>query len=86
MPLSEILLPVEMTLNCPSCTHALVKKGSWFQVAHHFRCESCRGAIWLSYPDKEALFERHAHLAPGGHRHQVGQVLEAGTLCAQDQR
>jgi hypothetical protein len=63
MPLSAELLPVDLTFECPYCNNALVKRGSWFQTAHCFACASCRREIHLSYADKVALFERHAHMA-----------------------
>ena len=52
-----------MTFECPLCGHALVKAGSWFQVVSKFKCEGCHGEILLTYPDKLALFEKHAYLA-----------------------
>jgi transposase-like protein len=63
MPLSASLLTVEMTFECPHCGHALVKRGSWFQVATRFKCKGCEGEIRLNYPDRLKIFARHAHLA-----------------------
>jgi transposase-like protein len=62
MPLSAILLNVEMAFECPLCGHALVKRGSWFQTIGRFQCRGCQDPVRLSYKDKLALFERHAHL------------------------
>ena len=35
----------------------------WFQTVGRFICEGCQAEIRLTYHDKLALFEKHAHLA-----------------------
>jgi hypothetical protein len=42
MPLSAILLTVEMTFECPHCGRALVKTGSWFQTIGRFQCRDAK--------------------------------------------
>jgi hypothetical protein len=63
MPLSASLLPVALTFEWPFCNHTLVESGRWFQVAASFRCNGCQREVRLTYADKVALFEKHAHLA-----------------------
>ena len=62
MPLSASLLTVEMTFECPFCGHALVKSGSWFHSVSKFKCKGCEREIRLGYPDRLALFDRHAQI------------------------
>jgi len=64
MPLSGRLLYVEMTFSCPSCRTPIVKSGGWFQTIKRFDCASCGSNIHITYDDKVALFEKHAHLTP----------------------
>ena len=32
-------------------------------TVHHFKCEGCKREVAVTYSDKVALFEKHAHLA-----------------------
>ena len=41
----------------------LVKAGSWFQTVAGFKWQGCQVQIRLGYPDKLAIFEKHAHMA-----------------------
>ena len=68
MSLSPRLVSVGLTFQCPQCNFAVIKNGSWFQVVSHYKCEGCGRAIRITYSDKIAIFNRHAHLAhdPGG--------------------
>jgi hypothetical protein len=63
MPLSQSLASVGLTFECPKCSFAIVKKGSWFQVVSHYTCEGCEREIRITYPDKIAIFKKHEHLA-----------------------
>jgi hypothetical protein len=47
---------------CPHCGHALVRKGAWFQTVRGFKCGGCWRMLRLTYDDKVALFDKHAHL------------------------
>ena len=62
MPLSITLRTIDLTFECPRCSHAFVNTGNWFMTIGRFTCEECRCEIRLTYDDKLALFERHAHL------------------------
>jgi transposase-like protein len=62
MPLSGKLLRVDLTFNCPHCHHAIVKSGGWFQTIGQFKCKGCKREVRLTYADKGAVFEKHAHL------------------------
>jgi transposase-like protein len=62
MPLSLSLHSVSMIFECPFCTRALVKSGSWFQTIGRFKCNGCQREVRLTYSDKVALFDKHAHL------------------------
>jgi transposase-like protein len=63
MPLSGSLRSVDLTFACPFCSHALVKSGGWFQTVAGFKCMGCQREIPLTYLNKVALFDKHAHLA-----------------------
>ena len=63
MPLSDSLRSLNLTFNCPHCDYALVKKGVWFQTVRGFKCEGCQRMLRLTYDDKVALFDKHAHLS-----------------------
>jgi transcription elongation factor Elf1 len=63
MPLSGTLRTIDLTFECPICGHAFVNTGNWFMTVGRFTCEGCGGDIRLTYHDKLALFEKHAHLA-----------------------
>ena len=62
MPLSASLRNINLTFRCPRCGHALVMKGAWFQTVRGFKCEGCQRMLRLTYDDKVALFDKHAHL------------------------
>jgi transposase-like protein len=61
MPLSLSLHSVSMTFECPFCTRTLVKSGGWFQTIGRFKCNGCQREVRLTYSDKVALFDKHAH-------------------------
>jgi DNA-directed RNA polymerase subunit RPC12/RpoP len=61
--LSSNLREVDLTLECTECGHLIVKKGAWFMTASTFKCCRCKAKLRLTYSDKVALFEKHAHLA-----------------------
>jgi transposase-like protein len=63
MSLSTQLRPIDLRLECKHCGHPLIKKGAWFLTAAHFRCEGCKREVTVTYSDKVALFDKHAHLA-----------------------
>jgi hypothetical protein len=63
MSLSLRLRNVDLTLECKYCGGQKIKKGQWFLVIAKFTCENCKREVRLTYKDKIALFERHAHLA-----------------------
>jgi Zn finger protein HypA/HybF involved in hydrogenase expression len=63
MSLSALLRNVDLTLECKSCGHLIIKKGDWFITASTFKCDQCKGEVRLTYSDKVALFDKHAHLA-----------------------
>ncbi len=63
MTLSRRLSHVDLTLECKHCGCPLIKTGQWFMVASRFKCTRCKREVLISYRDKLALFERHAHLA-----------------------
>ena len=63
MSLSTRLRPIDLTLECKHCSHPLVQKGAWFMTVHHFKCEGCKREVAVTYSDKVALFNKHAHLA-----------------------
>ena len=63
MPLSQSLVSVGLTFECPQCHFGLVKSGSWFRVVSKYECAGCGRQIRITYPDKVALFKKHAHLA-----------------------
>ena len=63
MSLSPRLRDVDLKLECKHCGHLLIKKGAWFMTVHHFRCEGCKREVAVTYSDKVALFNKHAHLA-----------------------
>ena len=52
----------DLTFHCPYCTRAIVKKGEWFRTGPKFKCQECQHEVRLTYADKVALFEEHAHL------------------------
>jgi DNA-directed RNA polymerase subunit RPC12/RpoP len=62
MSLSALLRNVDLTLECKSCGHLIIKKGEWFIGASTFKCDQCKGEVRLTYSDKVALFDKHAHL------------------------
>ena len=63
MSLSTRLRRVDLKLECKHCGHPLIKKGAWFMTVAHFRCEGCKREVTVTYSDKVALFNKHAHLA-----------------------
>ena len=63
MSLSARLRHVDLTLECKHCGHPIIKKGGWFMVVPNFKCEKCKNEVPLTYKDKVALFDKHAHLA-----------------------
>jgi transcription elongation factor Elf1 len=63
MPLSATLRTINLTFECPRCGHAFVNTGNWFMTTGRFTCEGCGCAISLTYDDKRALFDKHAHLS-----------------------
>ena len=62
MPLSTLLLHVDLTLECKYCGRSITKTGQWFRVAHRFICVGCKREVAIGYSDKVALFKKHAHL------------------------
>ncbi|WP_192255674.1 hypothetical protein [Mesorhizobium caraganae] len=58
MPISNELNDEYLEFVCPSCSHVMVKKGSWFKVISKFNCDQCGAKIRLGYPAKVALFEQ----------------------------
>jgi hypothetical protein len=64
MSLSFRLRQVDLTLECKYCGHVRVKKGSWFLSAYRFKCEGCSREVPITYSDKVALFNKHAHFIP----------------------
>ncbi len=73
MPLSMNLSDVALTFYCPMCNHPLVKKGSWFITAAHFRCDSCGKRVRITYPAKVELFAKYSLPAVYDHR-QAAQL------------
>jgi hypothetical protein len=63
MSLSARLRPIDLRLECKHCGHPLIKNGAWFLTIAHFRCEGCKREVTVTYSDKVALFDKHAHLA-----------------------
>lgn len=59
MPISDDKNDLIIRLDCPYCSHPIVKKGSWFKVISRFKCAGCGTQVHMGYPDKLALFERH---------------------------
>jgi len=51
-----------MIFNCPNCNHPLAKNGAWFAAMARFKCVGCKRYVPMTYSDKLALFDRHAHL------------------------
>lgn len=66
MPLSTGLRDKPLTFNCPHCGRATVKNGGWFQTIGRFTCRGCERTVRLTYDDKLALFQKHAHLIDSG--------------------
>ncbi len=62
MPLAAGLRDKVLILNCPHCGHALAKSGAWFAAVSWFKCDGCGGKAPLTYTDKMALYDAHAHL------------------------
>ena len=62
VPLSSKLRYVDLTLECESCCHLIVRKGVWFMTASTFKCDQCKATLRLTYSDKLALFAKYAHL------------------------
>jgi hypothetical protein len=60
MPLSSMLRPVDLTLECKHCGHPITKPGRWFISVHRFNCEGCNREVLIPYSDKVALFNKHA--------------------------
>jgi hypothetical protein len=52
MPISDELRDEYLEFVCPSCSHVMVKKGSWFKVISKFNCDQCDARIRLGYPTK----------------------------------
>ncbi len=63
MSLSPRLRYVDLILECKYCGHSVIKTGGWFISVHKFKCERCKREVFITYKDKIALFDRHAHLA-----------------------
>ncbi|PTE07778.1 hypothetical protein C9427_24250 [Mesorhizobium helmanticense] len=63
MALTPGLNSVGLTFQCPQCHVVVVKNGSWFQVVSRYKCEGCGHSIRITYPDKVAIFKKHAHMA-----------------------
>ena len=55
MPISDDKNDLILRLDCPYCSHPIVKKGSWFKVISRFKCA---GHVHMGYLNKLALFER----------------------------
>jgi hypothetical protein len=72
MTLSAQLRHVDLTLECKYCAHPMTKKGDWFVVAHRFICEVCKREVPITYSDKIALFNKHAHLSRPKPRSSLG--------------
>ncbi|RWE12304.1 MAG: hypothetical protein EOS23_10660 [Mesorhizobium sp.] len=69
MSLSPSLFSVGLTFQCPQCNFTVIKNGSWFQVVSHYRCDGCGREIRITYPDKIAIFQKHAHLVTPPREH-----------------
>lgn len=63
MPISDRLLNVAMTFECPACRHPIVKDGRWFKAVSTFRCKACKTKLHLGYADKLSLFQKHRQSA-----------------------
>ncbi|WP_077373523.1 transposase-like zinc-binding domain-containing protein [Mesorhizobium prunaredense] len=63
MCLSQRLSSVGLTFLCPQCNFTVIKNGSWFRGVSRYRCDGCGREIRITYPDKIAIFHKHAHLA-----------------------
>src|SRR6478672_4633995 len=66
MPLHLGLMNVILSHPCPHCGLTLKMKGSWFCPKANYACASCHQLVPMRYPEKTALFAKHAHLARGG--------------------
>ena len=62
MPLPNGLRNKTLIFNCPNCNHPLAKNGAWFAAMAGFECVGCKRYVPMTYSDKLALFDRHAHL------------------------
>jgi len=62
MTLSRNLRDKLLTFNCPHCHRALTKNGAWFMAMSRFKCAGCARYVPITYGDKLALFDKHAHL------------------------
>jgi hypothetical protein len=60
MGLSSDLDDVDLTMPCSNCLYALAKPGRWFRTISRFPYEKCQTTSRISYPEKVALFDRHA--------------------------
>ena len=56
------LADAAITVTCPSCGHALEKKGSWVRAVGGYTCRNCNAWRQLSYSEKNKLFADHARL------------------------
>jgi len=63
MSLSPRLRHVDLILECKYCGNLVIKTGVWFISVHKFNCERCKREVFITYRDKIALFDKHAHLA-----------------------
>jgi hypothetical protein len=48
--------------NVKYCGHLKIKQGDWFTVVHRSKCEGYNRETPMTYSNKIALFDKHAHL------------------------
>lgn len=58
MPISNDMGDEYLELECPNCSHVIIKKGSWLKVISNFNCTQCHAKIRIGYMTKLALFEK----------------------------
>ncbi|ESZ12544.1 hypothetical protein, partial [Mesorhizobium sp. L2C084A000] len=58
VPISNDMGDEYLELECPNCSHVIIKKGSWLKVISNFNCTQCHAKIRIGYMTKLALFEK----------------------------